>query len=65
MDLNKAKTIKMIGTNRYLIEALELTTGEYCVSYATLETSDVSEPMLDLKTCLFLFDLKLQELDGV
>ena len=58
------KTVKMIATVRYSVELLENTAGMYVIAYANLNVARTSEPIKDLNTALYLFQLKQDELEG-
>jgi hypothetical protein len=59
----KMKTIKKIETNRYDLALLEADDG-YTVCYTTKVEKVKSENIIDYSTASYLFDLKLQELEG-
>lgn len=57
--------IKEISTPKYQIILSQTEDGYYYVSYHNiLEFDAISEPIKDYKTAAYLFDLKLQELEG-
>lgn len=59
-----AKKLKMIGTRRYEIELYEAVDGQYYIQYAVGSRATVSERIRDLNMALYLFDLKLSDLEG-
>jgi hypothetical protein len=59
-----AKVIKMIGTKNFVLSLYESASGRYYIEYEVGEKVTMSEPMADFKNATFLFDLKLQELEG-
>ncbi len=58
------KTIKMIGTKNFCIELVQLGDSRYVVGYEANGIAKVSEPMKDYKTASYMFDVKLQDLEG-
>lgn len=58
-------TIKSIITKRYEITLLQSNAGLYYVEVIKKDQQpDVSESMDDLNTALFVFDIKIEELEG-
>lgn len=60
------KTIKAISTKRYEVELKETAAGNYVIlHYDTLtDTKHFSELVNDYKAASFLFDVKVEELEG-
>jgi hypothetical protein len=63
---SKTKTLKTIQTNKFELGLFELPSGQYVVAYTTMLTEEpiFGEPMTDLNTASFMYDLKLAELEG-
>lgn len=59
-----AKVIKMIGTKNFVLSLYESVSGRYYIEYEHKEKVTMSEPMDDFNNASYLFDLKLQELEG-
>ena len=59
-----ATTIKSVGNNHFTLELVELDSGMYCVRFEANEKMHFSEKILDYNTASYMFDLKLQELEG-
>ncbi len=61
-----AKVIKCIGTKRFEVELFQLESGFYCIKHDNKKEGKVafSETINDFKTASFMFDLKVQELEG-
>jgi hypothetical protein len=59
-----SKTIKMIGRKNFIVELVELDSGLYCVRHEVNEKMHFSESIQDFNLASYLFDLKLQELEG-
>lgn len=65
MDLHSEfKTIKMISTKTYEIALVEMVNGQYCVAYEQNEKFIVSELVKDYHTADYMFESKLQDLEG-
>jgi hypothetical protein len=62
------KTIKQISTSKYEIAIIELPDGRYCVFYGRpedpLDKYTASEEFRDYNIASYMFDIKLQELEG-
>lgn len=65
IDLYK-KTVKLIATNKFEVEMLVAKDDSYYIRYHKLflDNSEFSERITDFKTASYLFDLKVQELEG-
>lgn len=59
-----AKVLKMINTKRFVVSLWETDAGRYYIEYEVNERVTMSEPMQDFANATYLFDLKLQELEG-
>lgn len=58
------KVIKSIETRSFEISLVQLEHGGFCVMYAKDDKTHMSEAVNDYKMAAFMFDLKLQELEG-
>jgi len=59
------KITKSVTTERFKIELIEMPNGSYRISYVSSDLDPiVSEMISDLKLGLYMFDLKLLELEG-
>ena len=60
------KTVKMIGTRLFEVVLIQQDSGIYIIQYHRKSDSgfDYSEDIQDFKTASFLFDLKVQEMEG-
>lgn len=58
------KTIKMICTKTYEVVLVEMSTGYYRVVCEVLGKVETSDVMWDYKTASFVFDTKVQALEG-
>jgi hypothetical protein len=60
------KTIKAIYMKRFSVELSETSSGKYVILYRNSFTEGVnySEIISDYNTASYLFDLKVQDLDG-
>lgn len=59
--------IKEVIAPRFEIRLLQLPSGQYCIGYQKTDDEEpsFSEPLIDLGLALHLFDVKLQELEGM
>lgn len=60
----EATTVKFIGTTKFEIGLFQLANGSYVVSYEVAGKQHKGEPIVDFNTASFMFDTKLQELEG-
>lgn len=59
------KCIKMVGNKHFVLELAESTKGKYYIMEEDARgNKDYSEEMTDLSLALFLFDIRLQNLQG-
>lgn len=60
------KLIKALTTSRYKVELIETDNAQYIVQYEAKRYGErqYSEPVNDYNTASFLFDLKVDELEG-
>lgn len=58
------KTVKMLGTNRFVLELIESLSGSYYIVTEIDEKKIFSEPIKDLSVALYYFDMKMKELEG-
>ncbi len=60
------KLIKAISTSKYTVELIETPSSQYIVQFEAKRYGErqYSEPVTDYKTASFLFDLKVDELEG-
>lgn len=57
-------TVKSLLTNRFEIELIQDRNGRYCIRYTNRGEEKYSEWITDFLTASYLFDAKLQELEG-
>lgn len=62
--IENVTVIKSINRPNFEIAMIETELGDYLVIYEILDQVHSSELLPDYKTAAFLFDLKLQELEG-
>jgi hypothetical protein len=64
--MNNDKVIKALNTSKYSIELVETPSHMYVVQYEAKRYGErqYSEPVNDYNTASFLFDLKIEELEG-
>lgn len=60
----KVKIIKSIESRTFEISLVQLEHGGFCIIYAKDDKTHMSEAVQDYKMAAFMFDLKLQELEG-
>jgi hypothetical protein len=65
MNSGEYRIVKSINSRRYEIELFERPDGYYEVCYVSEHMSGKSDPIKDLGNAMHLFDVKLQELEGM
>lgn len=63
-EVSMSKTLKLVGTKNFTVELVELDSGMYCVRHEVDEKMHFSEKITDYNIASYMFDLKLQELEG-
>ena len=58
------KLVKMLGNKHFCVEMFELENGHYFIRTESGNEAELSESIEDFNTASFLFDLRVQELEG-
>lgn len=64
MEIQKARVIKMVGTNKFVLELIESVSGRFYIVEEVSGKKEFSSPMEDMNLALSLFDVRLLKLEG-
>lgn len=64
--MSPAKILKSLVTKRFTIELYQLDSGKYCIHYENIamDLKNYSEPVDDFIIARWLYDKKIQEVEG-